>query len=811
MAHPIINYNGEDITCYPGSNQQDEGKLNLEFNMARFVTRVSSKNFCIVKPSFVPSITSDISTGAPLIRLTKGQCSINGMDLIMENSITIGAPDGVGKWYLAFKLARDSSSNVLGDLVYGSIRTFKGVYLTYFDEKPDPVTDPDIFYLGSVYWDGTNFSQLEEDEDKYGRIWAEDILCKFLDPKHADIRRLNLQEWIYKVPDWYFSKEGDIVYGPVTIAESRNNPKNTGIIINVDDTGSYVTIKDPSVNNNLLQLYGDVNRDGKVDAEDLRIIQTYINGTATPSALQKVLADVNHDGVIDEKDLEYITNYINQDPKKNWGDTGNIYYIDDSKKDMNINVHNGSYVWNLGNASIFTTDSNNILNVYNNGKIFINAEGQLKLEGDDEIYISTENVNSPVLKLDNNNVSITDPDSDGNGLKFNFNFSDASTAKFTLGKAIWQYSNSSKNIVLLPTDVNFLKVDPNAIFLKNVNVFDTIYLGVDDNDSKSFIRTKEWQIANDVSNATITTNFKPGIIIETNNTADAAYYLTKNTNSTSYSKLFNSGKLDLYNASTSVNPTINFKDDNSSVDVRLYKTDNQKILNLDGALSTNNYITSTGLITGNGLKTSNGTLTFSLGNNDATIKKDSGNTNLKTSGDFYIGASGTSQLFAGNTTIKGTFTQGSNGQCAIDINGNIDTSGTITGARVYNAVYNDYAEVFEKSREEIIEPGDIVCIREDGLVHKVELMSDINSIVGICSNTEGVLLGGKDLDEDQKCIVGMVGKIWVKTNNPYLTPGQLVKALPNGTVDYTNNRQEKFGVVMSTVNEEGKVRIVYNG
>lgn len=67
-----------------------------------------------------------------------------------------------------------------------------------------------------------------------------------------------------------------------------------------------------------------------------------------------------------------------------------------------------------------------------------------------------------------------------------------------------------------------------------------------------------------------------------NNTADAAYFLTQNTNQSLYSKLFNNGKLYLYNASTLFNPTINFKDDNISVDIKLYKTDNQKILNLDG-------------------------------------------------------------------------------------------------------------------------------------------------------------------------------------------------------------------------------------
>lgn len=803
MAHPIVNYNGEDITCYPGSNQQDEGKLNLEFNMARFVTRVSSKNFCIVKPSFQLELTSDIVTGDPLIRVLKGQCSINGMDLIMDSAITIGAPDGIGKWYLAFKLARDSSRNVLGDLVYGSSRTFKGVYLTYFNEKPDPVTDPDILYLGSVKWDGTSFSELEEDEDKYGRIWAEDILCKFLDPKHPDVRRLNLQEYIYKIPDWYFSKEGDIIYGPVTIADNRENG-NPGIIMNVDENGSHITIKDPTVNNNLLQFYGDVNRDGVINAEDLRIIQTFIDGTATPTDLQKILADVNHDGVIDEKDIEYITNFINQDPKNNWGDTGNIYFIDNSDRDINIDVENNIYKWSIGKGEIFQNETDDILHIHNDGGICIDAEGPVTIEGDSEITLSTENPNSPKLTLEDNDIRIIDPNAPN--LEFNFTFPSENIAQYKIGKAIWQYNNSSGNIVLLPTDVNFLKVDPNAIFLKNVNVVETIYLGVDDNNSKSFIRAKEWQIANDVSNATITTNFKPGIIIETNDTADAAYYLTKNTNSTSFSKLYNSGKLELYNASTSVNPIIYWKDDNSSVDVSLYKTDNQKILNLDGALSTNNTITAAGLITGNGLKTSNGVVTFSRGTDDATITKDNNAANLRTSSNLYVGASGNANLYAGNTTLGNTQINGT-----LNGTGNWSTSGTITGSKVYNAVYNDYAEVFEKSREEIIEPGDIVCIREDGLVHKVEMVPDLTSIIGICSNTEGVLLGGAELEENQKCIVGMVGKLWVKTNNPYLKPGQMVRALPDGTVDFTNNRLDKFGVVMSYINNEGKVKIVYNG
>ena len=127
MSHPVVNYDGGYITCYPGSNQTDNGKLNLEFNMARLVTRVTSKNFCIVKPSY--EITELISnTGKQQLQIGIGQCSINGMDLIMSSEIVIDAPESAGTYYLGFKLARGESNNVLGDQAYGVSITFKGLY-----------------------------------------------------------------------------------------------------------------------------------------------------------------------------------------------------------------------------------------------------------------------------------------------------------------------------------------------------------------------------------------------------------------------------------------------------------------------------------------------------------------------------------------------------------------------------------------------------------------------------------------------------------------------------------------------------------
>ena len=218
-----------------------------------------------------------------------------------------------------------------------------------------------------------------------------------------------------------------------------------------------------------------------------------------------------------------------------------------------------------------------------------------------------------------------------------------------------------------------------------------------------------------------------------------------------------------------------------------------------------------GAVTGNaGVITQNGTVTFVRGSNNATITKDSGATHLRTSHNLYVGSSGTAALYAGNTTIKGSATIGGSGQCVIGNDGSINTSGTISGSKVFNAVYNGFGEIFRKDKNEEIEYGDIVCIREDGLAHKVCTDEDLNSIIGICSNTIGVQMGGKDIPKEEQLEVEMLGQIWVKTNNKDIKPGQMVKALSNGKVDITLNKSNKFGIALTNTDKEtGKVRIVY--
>lgn len=810
MAQPIVKYAGDDITCYPGSNQKDNGKLQLEFNMARFVTRVSSKNFCIIKPSFEIKAIQDESTNAPKLEIGTGQASINGMDLIMTNTLRIDPPESEGTYHLAFKLARDSSRNVLGDLVVGVTTTFEGVYLTYYDTKPDPLTDMDMLFLGQITWDGENFTDIVEDEDKYGRIWAEDILCKVEDPKHPDYTRLNLQEYIYNLPDWYFSKEGDTVYGPIIIADNRDG-NNAGIIMNVDKDGSHITIKDPNQDNDKLQFYGDVNRDGVIDDKDIKLIEKFIAGTETPNDLQKILGDVNHDGVIDEKDIKYIENFINK--SGNGGDTGNIYYIDRTENGISFDTVNNESSFNIGESSIYINEGDNYtLHLNSPNHIEIKSNKTVFVRGDEAVEVGTTD-ERPKLTMKDDIASFTDSMSPN--LKFDIKFVNANNIQNTVGKAIWQYNLQNKYISLLQTDVTYLEVIPNSLFRQDARVQNTLYIGGSDTDTstpQTTLQRTSWWLRETAAGGD-TMNLTPkGITIYNNTASDKSALKLQNGADTTHSLIQDDGYIELLNGT--VTPKILWRDSNVAYNVTLEKILNEKRLNLQGGMSITESLTVAQEITGSGLTTANGILTFKRGNNNATITKDNNATNLRTSGPLYIGATGTQQLFAGDTVINGTFAVGgttnANSPLKIDKTGNLTTTGTITGSKVYGAVYNDFGEIFRKDKNEKIEYGDIVYIGNDGLAHTLKSLDYVDSIIGICSNTIGLQLGGADVPQEEQVEVGLVGKIWVKTNDDYIAKGQMVKIADNGKVTFTNNPKNKFGITLSDV-IDGKVEILYKG
>lgn len=108
----------------------------------------------------------------------------------------------------------------------------------------------------------------------------------------------------------------------------------------------------------------------------------------------------------------------------------------------------------------------------------------------------------------------------------------------------------------------------------------------------------------------------------------------------------------------------------------------------------------------------------------------------------------------------------------------------ITGGRVYNSVYNDFAETFEKdNKEEIAKPGDLIALNAETGKYKICEKFNDRLIVGVQSNSYAYLAGGNKISGVQDIIelehdyftVALTGKVWVNVvKNSGIEPGDMI-------------------------------------
>ncbi|WP_293957921.1 hypothetical protein [uncultured Fusobacterium sp.] len=142
--------------------------------------------------------------------------------------------------------------------------------------------------------------------------------------------------------------------------------------------------------------------------------------------------------------------------------------------------------------------------------------------------------------------------------------------------------------------------------------------------------------------------------------------------------------------------------------------------------------------------------------------------------NINITASAVGALPIGGGTITGALiVNGKTTTADVQINGNlVGTSGkTISGfGKVYNAIWNDYAEFFERGEE--TETGDIIALNLLSEKEQYIKASDKNNcVVGVHSNEFAILIGGEEAPEGidyykhniKKFIpVGLMGRVKCK-------------------------------------------------
>ena len=145
---------------------------------------------------------------------------------------------------------------------------------------------------------------------------------------------------------------------------------------------------------------------------------------------------------------------------------------------------------------------------------------------------------------------------------------------------------------------------------------------------------------------------------------------------------------------------------------------------------------------------------------DATYSHDT--VYVGTDGCLYSG--GNKTLIENSVQDKdGTFYRGTTSPTGTS---RLNYSGYLYATRTYNAVYNDYAELFLKDDpEEVFEAGDVVVKVPGKNTYIKSYKSSDKLVVGVVSSQYGHLLGGSgdpEYDEKHYVAVGLAGRVNVK-------------------------------------------------
>lgn len=131
----------------------------------------------------------------------------------------------------------------------------------------------------------------------------------------------------------------------------------------------------------------------------------------------------------------------------------------------------------------------------------------------------------------------------------------------------------------------------------------------------------------------------------------------------------------------------------------------------------------------------------------------------------------------GNLDVNGDASFGGD----VNITQDINCSGIINADRVYSAVYNDYAEIYNCDDYSNLEPGDIIMLNPNTNGYCKATQENKHLVVGVYSDTYGFVVGGSSkigmgvsINDPSEIPIGMCGRVLVKVVGPIM-PGDLIE------------------------------------
>lgn len=146
--------------------------------------------------------------------------------------------------------------------------------------------------------------------------------------------------------------------------------------------------------------------------------------------------------------------------------------------------------------------------------------------------------------------------------------------------------------------------------------------------------------------------------------------------------------------------------------------------------------------------------------------------------------------------------------------GSLTMKGTITGSKVYNAVYNDYAEFFEKDEDTAFEAGDIVALDTSSEEERyIKATEDSIVVVGVCTHEYAHIIGGKGqtIEENEKEFVpiSLMGRVHVKVDDTVKRGDKVTASKVPGIGRKAMPGEHSIGTALTNPSN-GKVRVLIN-